>query len=378
MAGPKNILDFFMRGADYFSKPRVGGGRAKDPALNTPFSMNKHRTAPYDFRVRGKLLGNLNKPTLISPEQLKGKTMYFATGDRTSNDRLIEEINDYILKDPKQTFGGPEYMDQIDRGSWASEPTAMQSKANAFKDAAEAGEDVILSYMPMGERSGDFSKHMSEIYGEMIKATPSGGNSFPLIDDAIALRFPKMKDVPSYRNKEEFANWLKNLKGGDRAKLIKFFDSSVMQDLGMPDVSAARFAVTNPDLVKSDALSVGYRMSVPDLTSGILKSDDHPSYGAFVPRGQAGSLTLESELPFIIGARDTALPKAAVTFLKRGKIKAEPKDVKSYMGNPRLSQFIDDQFVDEAMTYTDLLRNKGRRSAEEYTMGLLRKYIEGL
>lgn len=378
MAGPKKFLDFVMSGADYFAKPRVGGGRAKDPALNTPYSLNKHRTAPYDFEVRGKLLGNLDKPKLITPEQLKGKTMYFATGDRTSNDRLIEEINGYLLRDPKQTYGGPEYMDQRNRGSWASEPTAMQSKANAFEDAAKAGEDVVLAYMPMGERSGDFSKHMSEVYGEMIKSSPMGGNSYPMIDDAIAARFPKMENVPSYKDREKFANWLKNLKGGDRAKLIKFFDSSTMQDLGMPDVSAARFAVTNPDLINSEALSVGYRMSVPDLLSGIIKSEDHPSYGAFVPRAQAGSLTLESELPFIIGARDTALPKAATTFLKRGKIKPEPKDIKSYMGNPRLSQLIDDQFIDQAGTYNELLRTRGLRPAQEYTMGLLKKYIEGL
>ena len=378
MAGPKNLLDFVMMGSDFFRKPRVGGGRAKDPALNTPFSMNKHRTAPYDFEVRGKHLGNLVAPKVINPEDLKGKTMYFATGDRTSNDRLIEEINGYLLRDPKQTYGGPEYMDQLLRGSWASEPAAMKSKANAFRDAAKAGEDVILSYMPMGERSGDFSKHMSEIYGEMIKSSPMGGNSFPMIDDALAARFPKMEGIPSYNNREEFANWLSSLKGGDRAKVIKFLDSSAMQDLGVPDVSAARFAVTNPDLVNSQALSVGYRMSSPDLLSGMIKSGDHPSYGAFVPRSQEGSLRLASELPYIIGARDTALPKAAVTFLKSGKLAPQPKDVKSYMGNPRLSQFIDDQWVDEASTYTDLLRTQGRRPAEEYTMGLLKKYIEDL
>ena len=43
-----------------------------------------------------------------------------------------------------------------------------------------------------------------------------------------------------------------------------------MQDLGMPDVGAVRFAITNPDLVNSKALSVGYRMSQPDLLSGMI------------------------------------------------------------------------------------------------------------
>ena len=371
MASAKDLLRFIMSGANYFDKPRVGGGRAKDPALYSPFSMTKHRNAPSNYEVEGSLLGNLDRPTTVTPSQIQGKTLYFATGDRTSNDRLIERINDYLLPDPKQTYGGPEYMDQRNRGSWASEPTAMRAKQKALNDAGLLGEDALLAYMPMGERSGDFSKHMSEVYGEMIKASPMGGNSFGMIDDAIAARFPKLKNVPSYKNREQFADWLSNLKGGQRASLIKFFDSSQMQELGLPDVGAARFAVTNPDLVKSEALSVGYRMSSPDLLSEMVKSKDHPSYGAFMPRQEGtGSLTLSSELPFIIGARDTALPKAAA-----GKLQPLPKDIKSYMGNPRLRQLVDQQFVDEAGTYEDLLRTQGPEAAARFTQSLLDAYI---
>jgi hypothetical protein len=39
--------------------------------------------------------------------------MYFAAGDRTSNDRLIKKVNDSLLENPVRTYGGPEYMDQI-------------------------------------------------------------------------------------------------------------------------------------------------------------------------------------------------------------------------------------------------------------------------
>ena len=369
-----DIIRFTMKGSNYFKKPRLDTSRLKDPALYSGFSMNKHRTAPFNYNVEGDLLGNLIKPKTVSPSDLQGKTMYFAAGDRTSNDRLIKKVNDSLLENPVRTYGGPEYMDQIKRGSWASEPTAMRSKANAFKEAAARGEDVILSYMPMGERSGDFSKHMAEVYGEMLKSSPVGSNSFPLIDEAIANKFPKIKDIPSFKNKTKFAEWLSNQKGGRRAAFIKFFDSSLMQDLGLPDVGAARFAITNPDLVNSKALSVGYRMSQPDLLSGIIKSSDHPSYGAFVPKREGtGSMTFENELPFIIGARDTALPKIAA-----GKMDALPKDIKSYMGNPRLNQNIDQQFVDEASTYFDKLKNEGADRAEAYTFDLLESYLRGL
>ncbi len=58
MASAKDLLKFIMSGANYFDKPRVGGGRAKDPALYSPFSMTKHRNAPYNYEVEGSLLGN--------------------------------------------------------------------------------------------------------------------------------------------------------------------------------------------------------------------------------------------------------------------------------------------------------------------------------
>lgn len=376
MANPiLDLLRFTMKGSNYFKKPRLDTSRLKDPALYSGFSLNKHRTAPFNYNVEGDLLGNLINPKTVSPSDLQGKTMYFAAGDRTSSDRVIDQINDISLLNPVKTYGGPTYMDEGKR-AWASEPTAMKSKTNAFKEAADEGEDVVLSYMPMGERSGDFSEHMARTYSEVLKSSPVGSNSYPILDDAIAAKFPKIADqIPSLKDKEKFTNWLLKQKGGRRSQFIKFFDSSLMQDLGMPDVGAVRFAITNPDLVNSKALSVGYRMSQPDLLSGMIKSSDHPSYGAFVPKmkNAPGSMTFETELPFIIGARDTALPKIAA-----GKMDALPKDIKSYMGNPRLSQKIDQQFVDEAETYSQILNTLGQKSADDYTFGLLEQYIRGL
>ena len=57
---------------------------------------------------------------------------------------------------------------------------------------------------------------------------------------------------------------------------------------------------------------------------------------------------------------------------------ALPKDIKSYMGNPRLNQNIDQQFVDEASTYFDKLKNEGADRAEAYTFDLLESYLRGL
>jgi hypothetical protein len=213
---------------------------------------------------------------------------------------------------------------------------------------------------------------MAEVYGEMLKQSQIGSNSAIIFDDLIAKRFPKLKDVPSFANKAKFVDWMTSLTGGKRAELLKFFDSSAMKGMGVPDVSAARFAVTNPELINSEALSVGYRFGVPKPNASIVKSTDHPSYGANLPRAEnTKSMKFEGELPFIIGARDTALPKAAV----KNQLLPLPKDITSYMMNPRLRQTVDQKFVDEASNYLDLLKNAGKEEADLYTRSLLDAFI---
>jgi hypothetical protein len=212
---------------------------------------------------------------------------------------------------------------------------------------------------------------MSEVYGAMVQNAPMGHNMRTQIDSVIRDRFPSLSGFKGV-NDPEFPQWLAGLKGGDRAKLIKFFDSSVAQELGMPDVSAARFAITNPDLVTSDALSVGYRFGTPAEGAPFRRSTDHPSYGAYVERAPGTtSMTLGGDVPWTIAARDTALPKAAV----QGDIRALPKDIKSYMGNPQLRQQIDQQWVDETSRYLELLREQGIDAADVYAQGLLGQFM---
>ena len=365
---------FIISGSDYFDPPMGDAGRARDPAMFSPFSSTKHGTAPSEFFVAGTDLGGLEVPTIVSPSEIQKlyDRIYFATGDRTSNRRSIEEINDIILSDPTITYGGPEYIDQL--RAWASEPNAMAAKANAFQEVPE-GIRAMLAYMPMGQQSGDFSDHMAKTFGNVTKRQMAGNMAPALreiskIDRLIAEKFPELKNVPSVAS-EGFGAWLSSLKGGKKAELVKAFDKANFKGLGMPDVSAVRFAITNPDLVHSDALSIGYRMSEPDASKGIIRSTEHPTYGAYLPMAEGTkNMSLGYELPWYIGARDTALPKIK----PGGPIYALPKDIKSYMGNPQLYQKPDQQWVDESSTYGDLLANKGRRAASDYGLGLLEKY----
>jgi hypothetical protein len=79
------------------------------------------------------------------------------------------------------------------------------------------------------------------------------------------------------------------------------------------------------------------------------------------------NMTLGFEVPWWIGARDTALQKMQ----PGGATYALPKDIKSYMGNPRIYQNLDEQWVDETSTYGGLLATEGKEAADRYALGLL-------
>ena len=371
---------FEVKGSDFFAQARAGG-KGKDPALYTPFSGIKAATPPALWTAAGERQGGLLDATMLDPSDFKNKRMYFATGDRTTNQDLVQEVNDYLLRNGgQQTYGGPRYMDQVDRGVWASEANPMKAKSNAWIEANKRNEDYIAAYMPMGERSGDFSKHMSDVYGGMIA---TGANSarwtrnVGKIDEAIAKKFPKIKDRPSFSS-PAFPEWLSGQKGGVRASLIKFFDSSQMQKLGVPEVGPARFAITQPELMLSDTASVGYRFGTPKRGAVSERTDLHPSYNAeLAMEPGTTSSTLGFDLPWLIGARDSALPKAASFAKEKGilDLKAKPKDVKSYMGNPNINQLVDDQWIDEASLYKEILNSQGKPGADRYVMGLLQSYM---
>ena len=371
---------FEVKGSDFFEQARAGG-KGKDPALYTPFSGIKAATPPALWTAAGERQGGLLDATMLDPSDFKNKRMYFATGDRTTNQDLVQEVNDYLLKNGgQQTYGGPRYMDQVDRGVWASEANPMKAKSNAWIEANKRNEDYIAAYMPMGERSGDFSKHMSDVYGGMIATganTARWTRNVGKIDEAIAKKFPKIKDRPSFSS-PAFPEWLSGQKGGVRASLIKFFDSSQMQKLGVPEVGPARFAITQPELMLSDTASVGYRFGTPKRGAVSERTDLHPSYNAeLAMEPGTTSSTLGFDLPWLIGARDSALPKAASFAKEKGilDLKAKPKDVKSYMGNPNINQLVDDQWVDEASLYKEILNSQGKPAADRYVMGLLQSYM---
>jgi len=405
-----------MRGSDYFEPPRAGGGRAKDPALFTPFSQNvKQKTAPYDWEVETSSVdAGYTAPTLITPSEMQGTDMYFLAGDRTAGGREVSRVGQLKLQRPVRLEAGGEYMDTDD--VWASHSGVMKPKQNVFSSPENLGRDIRVGFSPMGERSGDFAKHQGQLYSEMLyssempKKTVSQVNSelksivadfrqkslnrqnkHREKDGLKPLTRVNLSDIPSV-DSPEFRDWFDTQSPEQvRKPFLQRMDKSDMKKLsGLPDVGEMRFAATNPDLVQSPSFSSGYRFAIPDISRGLL-SADHPSYDTKLSKKPGtGSQTFGVDVPWTISARDTALPRLAAAALEKGtfypgqnmpfsgRSYTLPSDQRVFTMNPKTMQAGDQQYVDEASTYIDRFNRGGIEDATRYEMNLIEAYLRGL
>ncbi len=405
-----------MRGSDYFEPPRVGGGRAKDPALFTPFSQNvKQKTAPYDWEVETSLVdAGYTAPTLVTPSDFLGADMYFLAGDRTAGGRDVTRVGQRKLRRPVRLEAGAEYMDtdQV----WGSHSGVMKPKQNVFEDPANEGRDIRVGFSPMGERSGDFAKHQGQLYSEMMYSSEMPRKTVKQVNTELRSIVGKFRqkalekknkqrekdglrplsrvtlsDIPSV-DSPEFRGWFDTQSPEQiRKPFLQRMDQSDMKKLeGLPDVGEMRFAATNPDLVQSPSFSSGYRFAAPDIGRGLIPAK-HSSYDTGLGKMPGtGSQTFGADVPWTISARDTALPRLAAAAKEKGtfypgqnmpfsgRAYTLPSDQRVFTMNPKTKQTMDRQYVDEASTYLERLQRGGIEDATRYEMNLIEAYLRGL
>jgi hypothetical protein len=299
--------------------------------------------------------------------------------------------------------------------TWASHSNVLIPKYNVLRDFADRGENLQFAYAPMGERSGDFAKHQAELYAEMLYSSEMPRKSVSavnaLMNDIVSAKADKdLKAENKAREKkglkpltrskgvkvpsvdsDGFREWFASQPAETvRKPFLTKMDGSKLKALdGVPDVGEARFAATNPNLVQSESYSAGFRFGTPDVSRGLLDSD-HPSYDTrFAAAPDTASSTYGFDLPWTIAARDTALPRIAAAAKKTGqfrqgqnelfggRIHTLPSDQRVFTMNPKTSQLVDQQYVDEASKYKEILQDEGKARAEVYQRGLLDAYLRG-
>jgi hypothetical protein len=361
-----------------FAEPRVGGGRAKDPAMFTPFSSKKQTgVAPSDWSVSGrKISSDVEAPKFTNAQDLQnaGYTdMFGFVADGTMGDTVIDKINDVELPRSVMQQGGHEFGDNIDGRGFASDDVALATKEKAWRKSVLKGGKPIVTPMTMGTAGGDFSMHQTMNLAQLIEAM-----SDRIDPDFVPLRGPAKNNerfLPEGMGllSPELPAYLSNLKGGERAAFLKALDTAPALNAGVPSVGAIRWASTDPSLIGQPALNSGYRAFEPKTGGFFDYGDTHASYNSTIDR-VGENMTMGDPRPWYLQFPDEAYPKI-VDSTPQGsnmlKPEAMPKDLRSFQMNPNMNQRIDDQWVETNMKYDEILNSQGKEAADMYALDAL-------
>ena len=370
-----------------FAKPRVGGGRAKDPALFTNFSSKKQTgVSPSDWEVKGRrITSGIETPDYKTVEDLRreGFTDLFGfTADGTYADTIIDEFNGIKLDRPVMFEGGHQYGDG--GLGFASDATALTSKQNAWARNKEAGGRPIVTPLTMGAKGGDFSAHQAMLAAQAILSNADNidPNFVPLL--GAAKNNNRLLPEGMGLLNPELSNYLAGLKGGQRSAFVRSLDTSPALQSNVPSMGAVRWAGTAPELTDKALLSGGFRMFEPDIDpDGLLNyGNPHSTYNASIDR-VGNNMTMGDVRPWYLQFPDFATPRMIENTPSGSNMlnpNAMPKELRAMQMNPNLTQKMDNQYEDMNMMYNEILKSQGKDAADMYAMdaALNRYQLKGL
>jgi hypothetical protein len=316
--------------------------------------------------------------TQVNPADLEGKFLMPLPGDPTMRGRTIQSIDEVPLSMPFRTLGGRTYIDDLE--GFANMPGAATTAAKRVKEYQNKFDtDVIGSYLKMAPQSMDYSQQSWGLLSRMFPNAPMTKQAKKDVDAVVRERIAAIPPTEAMVKKGEEYKWPK-FPGVDNQNLEqhlaaspdiyrKTFLNAIEQQRGkiegVPDVVAARYAVTDPKLLNAPSHSSG--LSMTKLTGETRKSK-HPDYETHL-EGE-GAFGLGQQLP-----REVMFSDLVREYDKRGKPPADWARVLTQtpltgipygqLATPkwvdRTSQYIEDarKFGDTAALDKYLLENFG-------------------
>lgn len=298
--------------------------------------------------------GDYQPKQVITIEDLEGKTIIPAYGDRTYGNSLLTHIGDVELTQPVVMQGGHDFMRNNRTGLWASEHDAMSTKLKHINEVIARGDDPYLVYTAMAGQSGDFSHHMSDAMMGLIEQSPITKKAASEYDKVI-----KETVDPNWvgiKNPNARQYMMQNMTGSDRRLLWQEMDKDKYHKQGFPFVGAVRSAITDPALINAPTFNAGLSIgradggSLLDLSTArqnLGGAERHGSYGAQIEGDYVGGL--EEQVPANILFRD-------FFDARRAAGKATGTDGRSFMMS-KIDQKVDAQMVDQVMSLLEYLRS---------------------
>lgn len=319
-------------------------------------------------------------------------------GDPTGR-HTVTSVSGEMLPEAVDSKAGFQYIDVPSQG-YAGAQSATSSKAN---EAMQSQDPYYMTLM-MGEKSGDFSMHQGNIFGQMFKNAPIATSDVPKVDEAIrrigvpklvrvfdsngepilkADGTPKTKSVTTYpftdfksvADPNAVDDYIKAMPTGTlRAYFLKGMDKSGLQKMGVPKVSDARLAAADADQIGMDWGTVGYRGFTPDLERGLYPttSVESTTYDTGIGKiGEADTFLEGSRgIPANLLYRDLAEAQRAKG--TGGGLLMNSPDYKVFEASPKKAkQRIDEMAVETIDTFLEIERRQGRQAALQYAGSLL-------
>jgi hypothetical protein len=265
--------------------------------FTSPFSVIGHTSPVHDaeYLLRAK---NVTRPNLPA-EAVEGSYLLPFAGDRAAANADILGIGGQHFDMPTWLQGGRDYpLENAGKGAaWASEKSAV---SRLLGRAKEADAPVYGVYSAMGERSIDFSHHVSDTLVSMAQHSPITDVGLKKFDSVMREADPNWPGLLSHRAQD----YLASAPGGLRVKLAKEMDKAEYRDAGFPRVDQARFAATDPELIGAPTGASGG--SVSRLTGDLANTDArHRTYRSVMGgdyQGQFGNVPVEVMFPDLVKA----------------------------------------------------------------------------
>jgi hypothetical protein len=292
----------------------LAAGAALDPdeaqagkarLFSSPFSKIGHTSPVHDTEYAMRLR-NVQRPELPAAA-VEGSYLLPLAGDRAAAMGDILGIGGQRFEMPTWLQGGRDYpLEMAGKGAaWASEKPAVTRLLNR---AQEADAPVYGVYSAMGERSIDFSHHVSDTLVSMAQHAPITDSGLARFDAVMRETDPNWPGILSHRAQD----YLASAPGGLRVKLAKEMDKAEYRDAGFPRVDQARFAATDPGLVDVPLAASGG--SVSRLTGERVNEDFLPRHRTYRSvmggdyQGQFGHVPVDVMFPDLTAAHLAARP----------------------------------------------------------------------
>lgn len=319
----------------------IGGG----VKLNKPVS---EMTARRETNPNAPMVARLT----VSPEELAGGHAVPLVGDRAITSEILHEVEGKPLSAPVNLEGGPNYMRAHtsdmpgQSGIWASDLGVINRIADMARIAGQGGKPVYGVYTAMSPTSLGFNTMLTDALLNQMDVSKLSKKAVRELNQAIRTDKGGFgKDFVGVESPKLREQLLAEGQGNLRTLFTEKMGQAKIQNLGFPDVTATRVAITEPELLNARLGSSGYTIAKihPEGETTQSPKIPHSTYKTQLKGDYVGGL--ETQVPYEVMFPEFFEARRAGGF-------NPSSDYRSFSLS-KFSQPLNQQWLDQVMTYLE-------------------------